>query len=487
MLDDTRDEILKILCGLLAFIIALFGVAYTIVYYMITICLLGAGACLGLITWCIFRAVFQSIFERIPIKKFFDRRLHKNFISKIKQMECEKNIARDRLNSIIVDVRMRNKENNRIMEEIRINEAIIKRKVRGFESRVFNRYQVNPTVPDILVPPHQEPEAPSLRPIVRWLFAEDLQLYDHECAIARYEAQFSGEIPKIQYLDEEHAYLAATLDEINSRRSCVELLPDLPKPNRMAERTRKYLDEINSLRFKPSPYPHFVPPCGCQRRPFSPPSPPPVSKPKPFLVEIPKMTLGPLFEAASHPPLPTHTLGVAPPSNPDALFADPPRLIWQPSSAWGAPSVSAPVFSSAPRPPPPSAAAAAPPVFGSLFGPPPPSAPAAAIPIPPATPKVAPSAPASPPRAPNPLSLAERLSDPAGVRAPLPGAGSPRANPLSLAARLTDPTGVRAPRSPPAASIFEASESAEAGRRRSKEAERELARVRLAVRLGKPL
>ncbi|KUI70507.1 hypothetical protein VM1G_06020 [Cytospora mali] len=470
MLDDTRDEVLEILRGLLAFIIALFGVAYTIVYYMIAICLLGAGACLSLIAWCILRAVLQSVSEHIHLKKFFDRRLQKSFISKIKQMECEKNIARDRLDSIIGEVRMRNKENNRIMEEIRTNEAIIKRKVRGFESRVFNRYQVNPTVPDILVPPHQEPEAPSLRPIVRWLFAQDLQLYDHECAVARYEAQFSGEIPKIQYLDEEHAYLAATLDDINSRRSRVELLADLPKPNRMAERTRKYLDEINSLRFKPSAYPHFVPPCDCQRRPFSPPSPPPVRPPKPF-VEIPKMTLGPLFEAASRPPLPTHTLGMAPPSNPDALFADPPRLIWQPSSAWGAPSVS-------PPPPPPPA----PPVLGSLFGPPPPLAPAAvpAAPAAPATPKVAPSAPASPPRAPNPLSLAERLSDPAGVRAPLPGAGSPRANPLSLAARLTDPTGVRAPRPPPAAaSIFETSES--------KQAEKELARDRLAARLGKPL
>lgn len=184
------------------------------------------------------------------------------------------------------------------------------------------------------------------------------------------------------------------------------------------------------------------------------------------------MTSGPLLEAASRPPLPTHTLCVAPPSDSNNLFGEPPRLMWRPSSAWNPPSSSAPTLAASVSAAAPAAPTAAPaPALGPLFG------------APPAAPAV------TQVTAKNPLSLSARLTDPAGVRAPLSRAGASPTKPPSLASRLTDPSGVRAPVAP-AASVLEATESAktdkeiEADRRRARMSERELARDRLAVRLG---
>ena len=263
------NDIIQILWRLLAFIIVLFTIAYTIIYYMIAISLLGAGTCLSLIAWCIFRAIFQSVAEHVPLKRYFDRRLQANFIQKVKTMANEEFKTRARLAQIIQDIKLGNKTNDALLKEIRTNEAIIKRKVRGFESLVVDRYQVHPTIPGMLVPPHKEPESPSTSPFIRWLFAQDLNLYHHVRDIAKYEAQISGELRKLQQLDQEEGYLRTILDDINSKRSRVQLLPDLPKPYRMAESTRKYLDQFNPARVAPSPYPHFVRPT--EYRPISPP------------------------------------------------------------------------------------------------------------------------------------------------------------------------------------------------------------------------
>ncbi|ROW07984.1 hypothetical protein VMCG_03591 [Cytospora schulzeri] len=488
MLDVTLHDTVEFLRRLVAIMMATFGAVYTIFYYMISICLLFAGACLCILAWCVFRAVFQSVAEHIPFKQYLDRRLQKSFISKLKDMERKRDNTRARLIHIIEEVKLRNTTNNKLMQEIRSNEAIIKRKIRGFESRVVNRYQVDATIPGVVIP-HQQPEAPSSNAFIRWLYAQDPQIYHHECAVTRYEAQISGEHMKVQQLDEENAYLKAILDDINTMRSRVQFQRDLPKPVHMPQNKRNYLSQFNT---SPAPYPHYVPPCECHWRPIAPPPPMKPLGPSRFNIEIPKMTLGPLLEAESRPPLPTHTLCVAPPSNPENLFGAPPRLMWRPSSAWASPSGSAPVFAASA----PAAPLAPAPTFGPLFG---------APPIAPATPPAAAAAaaaaeaPAPPPPAPKPLSLAARLSDPAGVRAPKPSTGSAPTNPLSLAARLTDPAGVRAP-PPPAApdaaadasdpdegyDRAKADKETEADRRMARASERELARDRLAARYGLP-
>lgn len=274
MLDVTLDDTLDFLRRLLAFIMALFGVVYTIFYYMLSICVLSAGACLCFLACCIFRALLQSVAEHIFLKQYFDRRLQKSFISKVKDMERERENTRARLIQIIGDVKMRNAANNKLIQEIRINEAIIKRKIRGFESRVVNRYQVEPTIPGVIFP-YQQPEAPSDSAFIRWLYAQDLQLYYHECAIARYEAQISGEHKKLQQLDEEHAYLDAILDDINTMRSRVQHQRDLPKPKPMPmpEMPRNYLSKFSAAAAPPAPYPHYVRPCEYHWRPIAPPPP----------------------------------------------------------------------------------------------------------------------------------------------------------------------------------------------------------------------
>lgn len=262
MLDDA----LAMFWRIMAFVIALFGVAYTIVYYTISISVLAAGVCFGFLALCIIPAVFQSVFKHLPFKQYFDRRLHKNFIDKVKKMGYKEEKTRARLIQLMGDVRLQNEANNKVLKEIRTNEAIIKRKVRGFASCVVDRYQIQPTIPGLIVPPHQEPEGPSRRPIVRWLFAQSLQLYHHQISIAKYEAQISGELMKLQQLDEEHICLRNILDDINSKRSRVMLLDDLPKPYRVSASTRKYFAQFEHNRMQPSPYPHFERPSDWEYR-----------------------------------------------------------------------------------------------------------------------------------------------------------------------------------------------------------------------------
>lgn len=272
VIDVTLHDTVEFLRRLLAIIMALFGLAYTILYYMFYISLLYAGACLCLLAWCILCAVFQSVTEHIPLKRYFDRRLQKSFVSKVQDMERKRHNTRAKLVQIIEDVKTRNAANNKLMEEIRTNEAIIKRKIRGFESRVVNRYQLDPTVPGVIVPLHQKPEAPSVYPFIRWLYAQDYQLYYHECAAAGYEAQISSEHKKVQQLDEERAYLEIILDDANTMRSRVQQQLDLPKPNSKPQATRKYTTGVKAATAS-SQYPHFSLPYEYHWRPLEPPSP----------------------------------------------------------------------------------------------------------------------------------------------------------------------------------------------------------------------
>ncbi|KAK7743547.1 hypothetical protein SLS53_004081 [Cytospora paraplurivora] len=390
MLDDT----LAMFWRIMAFIIALFGAAYTIIYYTISISVLAAGVCFGFLALCIIPAVFQFVVEHLPLKQYFDRRLQKDFINKIKNIEYKEKKTRARLIQLMGDVKLQNEANNKVLKEIRINEAIIKRKVRGFASCVVDRYQIQPTIPGLIVPPHQEPEEPSRRPIIRWLFAQSLQLYHHERSIAKYEAQISGELMKLQQLDEEHICLRDILDDINSKRSRVMLLNDLPKPYRVSASTRKYCSQFDHARMKPSPYPHFERPSDWESR---------VNRLAGLTSREPEIYQVRL----DFPPMTKY-------------FTVPPRLAVGTDTSFGAPMFSAPVQA------PPLFAApittTAPCSFStSLYDPPPSVAPfRPAFGPPTATPTTPAAAPTLAPPAENHLSLSERMTDPTGLRAPLP-------------------------------------------------------------------
>lgn len=226
------EDILDILRRLLAIIIVLIGAAYTIIYYMIAICILAAGASLSFVVLCTYRRLLQSIAEHMPLKQYFDRRLQKSFLSKVKDMEEQRNDMRARLVLLLEDVKMKNAANDGFLKEIRLNEAMIKRKIRGYEPSIVDRQQVHPTMPGFIVL-DREPEPPSPYAFVRWLYAQDIELHGHGRAIARYEIQIPGEEIKIRQLDEEGARLQANLDDVNTLRCRVQPMDDLPKPRRM--------------------------------------------------------------------------------------------------------------------------------------------------------------------------------------------------------------------------------------------------------------
>lgn len=114
MLDKTI-EFLRRLVGIL---IAIFDIAYTLIYFAYATIIYCTGAVLLLLCWCAFCALTQSVADHVPIKRWIDRRLQDKFLRNVKNMGYQELNMRARLINVGEDIKMRNEANNQLLKEI---------------------------------------------------------------------------------------------------------------------------------------------------------------------------------------------------------------------------------------------------------------------------------------------------------------------------------------------------------------------------------
>lgn len=114
MLDKTI-EFLRRLIGIL---IAIFDIAYMLIYYAYATIIYSTGAVLLLLCWCAFCALTQSVADHVPIKRWIDRRLQDEFLRKVKSMGYQELNMRARVINVGEDIKMRNEANNQTLKEI---------------------------------------------------------------------------------------------------------------------------------------------------------------------------------------------------------------------------------------------------------------------------------------------------------------------------------------------------------------------------------
>ncbi|KAI3399934.1 hypothetical protein diail_5090 [Diaporthe ilicicola] len=405
---DMIDEVVELLRRLMSILMAVYDVAYTLIYFVFATVIYGAGAVVLFLGWCAFCALVHSVGEQVPIKRYIDRRLRDGFLQKVKNMGYEELNMRARLINAGEDIKMRNEANNTILKEICDAEKFIMKKVRYYETEFnTNRYQIQPVVPGMFVPPHHVPAAPSPFAVVRWWLSQSYEVHRLECSIASFAAQLGENREKLRSLDEEHTSLKLGLSQIMARKRQVRQKPNLPNYEQMYRNFGAAIKTMRTLR-------HDLP-----------------------LHKSTDVAIGRQEAAPSHPEwlVPPKRLrwwewGLLAPGH------APPQVISLPDvGRWFAPAT-------APSPNQAPAAAYVVPVsvpvssLPPLFGPPPPGPTVAtAESLPPSGPSPAgPARPNTPPAAPTKsLSLADRLRDPTGVRARPP---SPPASPRSYRSRF---------------------------------------------------
>ncbi|KAG6367926.1 hypothetical protein INS49_002126 [Diaporthe citri] len=377
------DQAMELFRRLIGILIATFDIAYTLIYYAYATIIYSTGAVFLLLCWCAFCALTQSVADHVPIKRWTDRRLQDKFLRKVKNMGYQELNMRARLINVGEDIKMRNEANNQILKEICDAGNFIMRKVKYYEPEFrTGRYDIQPVIPGMFIPPHPTPAAPSPFAIVRWWFSQDYDSHRLECSIAGFSTQLTQNKQRLKALDQESESLKLELTQALERKRQVRHEPTLPNYKQMYRNFDEALETMRTLR-------HNLPLHQCT-----------------YVCTCPQEA-APSYPEWLVPPkrLRRWEWGLLAPGQ------SPPRVTSLPDvGSWSAPPA-APALS---QPPPAAATPFTPATLVSLpalylpplFGPPPPAAP-----VRPVTP---------PPPPPTSLSPAERLRDPAGVRARAP-------------------------------------------------------------------
>ncbi|KAJ0108907.1 hypothetical protein J7T55_005450 [Diaporthe amygdali] len=375
---EPAMELLRRLIGTL---VAIIDIAYALIYCTFASIIYGIGAIILFLSWCAFCVLLQSVAEYVPIKRYIDRRLQDEFLRNFKDMSRKELTMRARLINVGEDIKMRNETNNVLLQEICSAE----------------RYT-----------------APSAFAVIRWLWSQDYETHRLECSIAGFAAQLEQNKQLLRSLDREHDSLESQLSQVLTKKREVRHKSDLPNYEQMYRNFDAALESMRTLRHH-SPLHQSIYTCTIRQDMAS-------SYPE-WLV----------------PPKRLHwwEWGLLVPGQ------APPQITSLPDVGnW-----SAPLSASAPAPNQALAAVSAAPVsmpfppLKPLFGPAPPAAAAAAAaapePLPtPGNTSVAPMEHTTPPPAPaKTLSLAERLRDPAGLRA-RPPTPPPPSSPRSYRSRF---------------------------------------------------
>lgn len=109
---------MELLCHLVGTLRTIFDIACMLIYYACATIIYGAGAALLVLCWCAFRALSQSINERVPVKRWIDRRLQDDFLRKVRNAGFQELNMRARLINAGEDIKMRNWDNDRLLQEI---------------------------------------------------------------------------------------------------------------------------------------------------------------------------------------------------------------------------------------------------------------------------------------------------------------------------------------------------------------------------------
>ena len=112
------DPVIELLRRLVCVIAIIFNIAYTLIYYAYAIIIYGAGAVILILCWCVFCTLAQSVAEHVPVKRRIDRRSQDEFLRKIKNTGYQELNMRAKLINAGEDVKMRNRDNDRILKEI---------------------------------------------------------------------------------------------------------------------------------------------------------------------------------------------------------------------------------------------------------------------------------------------------------------------------------------------------------------------------------
>lgn len=112
------DQVMELLRRLIGILIAIFNIAYTLIYYAYATIIYSTGAVLLLLCWCAFCALTQSVADHVPIKRWIDRRLQDKFLRNVKNMGYQELNMRARLINVGEDIKMRNEANNQLLKEI---------------------------------------------------------------------------------------------------------------------------------------------------------------------------------------------------------------------------------------------------------------------------------------------------------------------------------------------------------------------------------
>ncbi|KAG8163367.1 hypothetical protein KVR01_006664 [Diaporthe batatas] len=224
-------ELLRHLIGMLS---ASFEIACALLYYAYAAIIYGTGAAVLVLGWCAICGLSQSIAERVPVKRWIDRRLQEEFLRKVRNAGFQELNMRARLINAGEDVKMRNWDNGRILGEICDAEDFIMGKVRHYTPHVSgHRYDIHPVIPGMFIPPHPTPTAPSSYAIVRWWFSQDHELHQLECSIAGFSVQLEENRRRLEVLRRENESLRQELGQALERKHKVRHRPTLPNYKQM--------------------------------------------------------------------------------------------------------------------------------------------------------------------------------------------------------------------------------------------------------------
>lgn len=119
-MPGKTTELLRHLIGILS---ASFHIACTLIYYAYATIIYGTGAGFLVLCWCAICRLSRSIAGRVPVKRWIDCRLQDEFLRKVRNAGFHELNMRARLINAGEDVKMRNWDNGRILNEILRHEA----------------------------------------------------------------------------------------------------------------------------------------------------------------------------------------------------------------------------------------------------------------------------------------------------------------------------------------------------------------------------